>query len=129
MQNIPFENVSDIKLAHFQNVDLTAPNNSDTLLTGMGHIYDDKITINAFLPIINGAVFHPLKEGQVTYKAYTSSSENGDVSNFKVLGDLIRDGDKVYKLTATFDKASTKMIVVTKKDVTGGEQVLLVGRL
>ena len=132
MNNIPYADVNEniIQLSHFASIDLNAPQNTDTLLTGMAHIYDDKITINAFLPIIDGAVFHPLKGGQVTYKAYASASEKSDASSFRFLGDLQKDGDKVYKLTSKFDKMLTRMIVVTKNDVTSGnEQILLVGRV
>lgn len=123
MDNIPFSDLNAaVPLVNFDAIELTAPADTDNLLTGMAYIYDDNIVIDAFLPIIDGAVFHPLK-GAVSYNAYV---ENAAGKQF--VGSLVRDGDKVYKVKGKFDKkdSSKNIVIVTKKE-NDKEDVILIG--
>lgn len=123
MDNIPFSELNAaVPLVKFDSIELTAPANTDTLLTGMAYIYDDNIMIDAFLPIIDGAVFHPLK-GAVSYNAYVENA-----SGKQLIGQFSRDGDKVYKVKGKFDKKdSSKTIVIVTKKEDDKEDVILIG--
>lgn len=131
MDNISFSDLNALlsswggetpPLVKFDAIELTAPANTDTLLTGMAYVYDDNILIDAFLPIIDGAVFHPSKAA-VSYNAYV---ENAGGKQF--IGILARDGDKVYKVKGKFDKKdSGKNIVIVTKKENDKEDVILIG--
>lgn len=123
MDNISFSDLNAaVPLVKFDAIELTAPANTDTLLTGMAYVYDDNILIDAFLPIIDGAVFHPSKAA-VSYNAYV---ENAGGKQF--IGILARDGDKVYKVKGKFDKKdSGKNIVIVTKKENDKEDVILIG--
>lgn len=123
MDNISYSDLNaGVPIVHFETYDLTAPTNADSLLTGMAHIYDDKIVINAFVPIIDGAVFHPLK-GAVSYNAYVEGPEGK-----QFIGQLSKDGDKVYKISGKISKAESKKLIVTvTKKENDKEDVILIG--
>ena len=123
MDNISYSDLNAaLPLVHFDTYDLTAPTNADSLLTGMAHIYDDNIVINAFVPIIDGAVFHPLK-GAVSYNAYVEGP-----GGKQFIGQLAKDGDKVYKISGKFVKADSKKLIVTvTKKENDKEEVILIG--
>jgi hypothetical protein len=107
-----FSNIdSDFKSPQFQSIPLTAPDSSSNnplhLMFGQADKYvtDNaySIKINANLYVLDGNIFDikPTNEKQ-SYNAYLIRKDNSKIK----LGDLLKDGDGLYKLTFSSNKPS-----------------------
>jgi hypothetical protein len=107
-----FSNIdSEFKSPQFQSIPLTAPDSSSNhpvhLMFGQAEKYvtDNafSIKINANLYVLDGNIFDikPTNEKQ-SYNAYLIRKDNSKIK----LGNLLKDGDGLYKLTFSSNKPS-----------------------
>jgi hypothetical protein len=102
-----FSNITpEFKSANFKSIPLTAPDSSSNyplhLMFGQADKYvtDDKysLKINANLYVLDGNVFNQTPSNVTqSYNAYLINKDNSK----QKLGNLVKDGDGIYKLTFT----------------------------